>query len=51
MLYDPKTMLIIALYSRMPGAPPPPDPDGDPHWDFCAAVVEMTLGASMAYGR
>jgi hypothetical protein len=46
---------IIALYREMPGAPTPPRVDGDimwgdvegnDHWRFCEAVVDLICSSS-----
>jgi hypothetical protein len=51
---------IIRLYRAMPGAPRPPrqdgvemwgDVDGNEHWEFCAAVVDMMATIGQAYAR
>lgn len=51
---------ILALYQAMPGAPAAPrdgdlillgEIDGTDHWQFCAAIVRMAIGAAQAYSR
>jgi hypothetical protein len=53
--------LVIRLYETMPGAPmPPKDEDGylmwahvehNEHWQFCEAIVTMTVRLAQAYAR
>ena len=64
MLLDPvretRRLNIIRLYRQMPGAPRPPREDGDEmwgdvegnqHWEFCAAIVDMMTTIGQAYAR
>lgn len=52
--------LTYGLYQRMPGAPQPPTADGwpalgevmgNPHWEFCEAIVRVSIHVAQAYSR
>ena len=53
-----RTQRIISLYEKMPGAPKIPygegellwgEVEGNEHWEFCAAIVDMMDVANDAY--
>ncbi len=60
MIVESRDQHIIALYRRMPGAPPPPQSGwnvdwdavaGNAHWEFCAAIVDRMIAVAQAYSR